>query len=295
MRLFTPSRPTRTVGESEDSEPHFVYLGRPASAVATGIVRDGWVVQAARCRTRIERILPDAAISVYLNLGPQGRRLHEGADGELPPRQAWVVGPHAGPLLVEKELADCDLVVLRFQPGTAGRVLGTSARDLRDCLVDLDALVGRRMEPLRDQLRAAPPTSRLAIAETAFLKHVSSGRQDTSRRHLLSAVARALPGISIGALARSIGVSHRRLIEVVETEVGLKPKAFQRVQRLRRVLAMAQTQAVPRWSSIAHAAGYFDQAHLINDFRRYAGVTPTRYLADRSSVGLGFVSEVRHE
>jgi AraC-like DNA-binding protein len=94
-------------------------------------------------------------------------------------------------------------------------------------------------------------------------------------------------------MAKSLGLSHRRVIEVVETATGLKPKAFQIIQRLRRSLLMSHAERAPRWSAIAHAAGYYDQAHMINDCRRYAGLTPTRYLADRSSVGFGFVAEVR--
>jgi AraC-like DNA-binding protein len=277
------------------SDPHFLYLERRASPAASGIVRDGWVIQAAQCRTRVERILPDTAISVYLNLGPRGRRQHEGKTDELAPRDAWVVGPHAASILVDKEVADCDLVALRLHPGTAERVLGASARELRDSMVDLDSLIGRRMEPLRDQLHAAPPDRRLAIAEAALVKYAPSASHDISTRGILSIVARAGPDLSIGALAKSLGVSHRRVIEVVETATGLKPKAFQIVRRLRRALLMSHVKRAPRWSAIAQAAGYYDQAHMINDVRRYAGITPTKYLADRSSVGFGFVAEVRSD
>ena len=34
----------------------------------------------------------------------------------------------------------------------------------------------------------------------------------------------------------------------------------------------------PRWASIALDCGYYDQAHLIHEFRRHAGMSPTRYL-----------------
>jgi AraC-like DNA-binding protein len=40
----------------------------------------------------------------------------------------------------------------------------------------------------------------------------------------------------------------------------------------------------PRWTSVAHDRDYFDQSHFIHDFERYAGLSPTDYLAQRSAV-----------
>jgi len=35
------------------------------------------------------------------------------------------------------------------------------------------------------------------------------------------------------------------------------------------------------WASMAAEHGYFDQSHLIRDFRGFTGMTPTGYLARR--------------
>jgi AraC-like DNA-binding protein len=37
------------------------------------------------------------------------------------------------------------------------------------------------------------------------------------------------------------------------------------------------------WSSIARDAGYYDQAHLIGDFRDLTGLTPNAFVARRAA------------
>jgi AraC-like DNA-binding protein len=37
------------------------------------------------------------------------------------------------------------------------------------------------------------------------------------------------------------------------------------------------------WSGLAVELGWFDQAHLIRDFKRHTGVTPSQYVAAQRS------------
>ena len=81
----------------------------------------------------------------------------------------------------------------------------------------------------------------------------------------------------MGEVARRIGVSQRRLIQVFAAEVGLRPKLYCRVRRFGRVREMIGRAAAPDWAAVAAACGYFDQSHMIRDFRAFAGLTPLAY------------------
>jgi AraC-like DNA-binding protein len=273
------------------NDPFFLHLRREPDGPAREIAREVWVVQAEQCRTAVERSLPDAGLELYLNLGPRGRHLFQGGSPGTPaPRAAWVVGPHAKPLLVEKETSDCDMVGVRLRPGAAQWVLGVPAGELRGSLVDLDLLWGSAVETLRDRLYAAPPPVRLQILErfvAARLIRTGYSTEAARARDLCAAVAGG-PRTTVGAISAAFGLSHRRVIATFDHHIGLKPKTFQRVERLWRVLHHVHTEKGASWARIAHACGYFDQAHLINDFRTQAGITPGRYAATRSSIGRGF-------
>ena len=78
-------------------------------------------------------------------------------------------------------------------------------------------------------------------------------------------------------------MSARRFIAVFEREVGLPPKLFARMRRLQALLARLGDARAARWAELALAHGYFDQAHLIRDFRQFTGLAPTAYLARRAA------------
>jgi AraC-like DNA-binding protein len=45
------------------------------------------------------------------------------------------------------------------------------------------------------------------------------------------------------------------------------------------------------WSDAAFDAGYFDQAHLIRDFRQFAGMTPVEFRRSRLLDGSGVIDK----
>ena len=70
--------------------------------------------------------------------------------------------------------------------------------------------------------------------------------------------------------------SARRFAELV----GVSPKTFARVVRLGRVVERAR--AVPpnepvNWSALAIELGYYDQSHLVDEFREMTGITPAAW------------------
>jgi AraC-like DNA-binding protein len=240
----------------------------------------------------VEGALPDASVELYFNLGPSGRHVYRSdGGGSLAPRAAWVVGPRDRPLYIAKETRDCDIVAIRLHPWMAQRVLGVPAIELRESLVDLELFWGSSVDEVRNRLyEATDPSARLAIVERAAASHArETGAGDGLIARALCEDAERDASSTVTQLAARHGLTHRRVIAVFDRAVGLKPKAYQRVRRLRRVFQLVNESPRPSWTTIAHRCGYFEQAHLINDFRLLTGIRPGEYEATRSSVGLGFI------
>jgi methylphosphotriester-DNA--protein-cysteine methyltransferase len=266
----------------------FRYCRIPASSEASPYVEHLWTFYARRCRTAVEGILPDANVELYFNLGPTGRHVvgRAASQPSTSRRSAWVVGQHNEVLLLAKEIADCDVVGVRLQPGVIRRLLGVPAGELRNLSIDLDVFWGGAVEELRDQLYHTPdPLRRAALVERALTRRFAAAEAQPDIRRLSREVAQR-SSAPIGVVAHELGFTHRRLISLFDEHIGMKPKEYQRVKRLRLVLErMSASDA--HLARIACDAGFYDQAHLANDFRLLTGLTLSGYSATRSSVGVG--------
>jgi transcriptional regulator GlxA family with amidase domain len=80
---------------------------------------------------------------------------------------------------------------------------------------------------------------------------------------------------SITGLAQALGMSRRHFGRRFGAEIGWAPEEFRRLARFSAASAMAATTPVQKWSDIAVAAGYFDQAHLVRDFKSFVSLTPS--------------------
>jgi AraC-like DNA-binding protein len=95
--------------------------------------------------------------------------------------------------------------------------------------------------------------------------------------------------VSIEDLAAESGFSRKHLGTLFQQQVGLSPKALARVHRFRGALTLLDRAngEVP-WAALAEQCGFYDQSHLINEFRRFTGFSPVE-LARRDRPDSGSV------
>jgi AraC-like DNA-binding protein len=245
-----------------------------------------------------ERILPSGTIEMVVNLQERQLRIYP-LDIQSCRRfsGAVVSGPYSR-CFVTDTAEEKSIIGVHFKPAGAFPFLGVPPEELADAHVDLENLWGRSAGELRERLcEARTPQMRFSILEGALLHHLLRPIEHhwavaATVEELTKSGARPL----IREIARTLGISQRRLIRVFADEAGLTPKLFGRIQRFQRALAMASTSRdLSHWSEIALSCGYFDQAHLINDFEEFSGFTPTEYLEQLKYLqGQGFRRKRNH-
>lgn len=248
------------------------YVARPPTPALANIVEYVWASQGAPAHAQ-ERVVPTGTLELFVSLVDVGGKIRD-ADGrdQKFSGAAGVAGAYRQPFMFDTH-ENASVVGVHFKPGQAGVVLGVPPGELMDRHFDLEDIWGRGARELRERLCAATTTSeRFAILEAELVSRLDARRVPSVVTYALDVLAG--PQARVGGIAKAAGLSQRRLIELFTAAVGITPKRFGRVLRFHRATALARNAALD-WTRVAHQCGYYDQAHLIRDFRELADMTPS--------------------
>jgi AraC-like DNA-binding protein len=81
--------------------------------------------------------------------------------------------------------------------------------------------------------------------------------------------------VRVSNLARNAGLGIRQFERRFRYEIGIPPKLYARIVRFEAALRRKAAAPETRWTEIAHALGYHDQMHMVHDFNRLSGDSPT--------------------
>jgi AraC-like DNA-binding protein len=255
---------------------YFSYLPGPP---LDEFVDNFWLIEGGQA-PRLEKILPCGTSELVVNLKNNEIHIHD-------PKQPAGYRRFSGAVFsgTYSQSFACNavqheaIIGVHFKPGGAFPFLNTEASELTNTHANLDDLWGRPGLELRERLcTAATSQQRFQIMKSALrdrLQYHTNGQKQT--KIALEMFGRAGNGAMVQAVSRELGFSQRRFIQMFNAHVGLTPKVFCRILRFQRARVLAEKLAAPDWAELAIACGYFDQSHLIKDFKEFSGSTPNIY------------------
>jgi len=175
---------------------------------------------------------------------------------------------------------------IKFRPGAFRPFIGGAAVLLANRIVPAADIFGEDIVDLETSLDALSWAEEPMIADSsAFLrKHLSQPDPAVEQADRLVTQIREDSEIrTVSDLASKTGVGMRALQRIFREYVGASPKWVIRRFRLHELVEVLNAGEPADWCQVALELGYFDQAHLINDFKAIAGGPPNQY----SSVGSG--------
>jgi AraC-like DNA-binding protein len=223
-----------------------------------------------------DRILPRASSLLLVNVGPPQYMILRGPpEQRIPFNDAWYSGISDTPIDTEAPLGS-RIVGVAFTATGAASVLQLPTRLTANHTGSLEELIGIEARVLHQRLLTIPDgLGCLAAMEEFLLRRCSSG---VEIHPLVSWATQwiAASGGRVGTrhLVRESGYSRKHLAALFKEQVGLVPKALARVHRFQRALNAITKDGRRDWRELAIDAGFYDQAHMINEFRDLSGFTP---------------------
>lgn len=208
-----------------------------------------------------QMILPDGRLELIFHFNPP--------PGTQP--RAMVAGRMMQGLTLQNSQPIHSLGI-RLRPGASHSFLPC---ELLGEVEDLEGVLGTWAKRTRERLGQS---SKNLEQLWPLLRELRPAKRDEAIQWSVAAMEAALGRGPVDAFLPD-GLQTRQWQRRFMKSTGFSPKAFARIVRLQSTIALVHSRGTPDWSALALEAGFYDQAHLTNEFRAFTGKTPERYFA----------------
>jgi AraC-like DNA-binding protein len=257
------------------------YVEFPPSPELSPLVDCYWILEGSGFHAP-EPVVPDGRVELIFHYGAPFTRHRSSAPGETQAR-ALVAGQIVSPVMLSTP-HDAGVAAVRLRPAAAATVLRTRAEAVTEQICALDGVLSVGAVPERLALSSGD-AERVAVLEC----WLGSMRLTEPRRDVSAAVQMMLRTggrASIDVVSKRSELSRRQMERLFLEHVGLSPKTFARVVRLRRAVSLVRRGGA--LASVAAACGYYDQPHMTRDFRQLLKGSPAEWQGMRGGLGALF-------
>jgi AraC-like DNA-binding protein len=222
-----------------------------------------------------ESIFPDGKLDLLL-IG-EAKMFCEG--GRCPHKlpASFLIGPQVGPIVLRSAGSLCATGV-RFRPAGLRAFTRSPFAGFVGTVVPSDIFWGKAAAELTEQVSTLTPLSALSLLDRFLVQRLRATPVAPPRlQRALAMIEKTRGIISMSALARAAEISPRSMERSFREYLGVSAKHFSRVRRFDAVKDTLLAAPSTDPSDLACEFAYFDQSHLIREFRQFAGCTPGEF------------------
>lgn len=168
---------------------------------------------------------------------------------------------------------------VRFLPGNVSFLKGFPAEALIENAVDF-TLIRKKKKMVDEICQCRNFPKQISIFMKEYLLEYKENREEMAKDkkiqiYLLQRILDSGGQVRVQDLSRETVFSKRYLNQLFHNEYGLSPKEFEKIIRLQTVLSELNKEE--KIVDIACKAGYYDQSHLLKEFKQIMGISPSKY------------------
>ncbi|CAN5155100.1 AraC family transcriptional regulator [soil metagenome] len=280
---------TRVMHQNSEHGRWELVLGRPDPSLR-GFVHgyQGYDESGAPAPV-VRQEVPSVRVPLIVNFGARWK-ITDSLAGMPDVRDSFVAGLHERSSFVTAEgAARC--IQVDFTPVGAHLFFGVPMHELSNRVVDVEDVLGRDRNLIARLEAASTWEARFALLDSVIATHLSNARRPAPEiLWAWRALEHTNGAVRVSTLAEKLGRSRRHLLAGFREQIGLGPKTAGRIIRFNGAVGLIERRVRMPFAELAQKCGYFDQAHLMRDFREFTGTTP-REFASRVIPGGGVLGK----
>ena len=185
---------------------------------------------------------------------------------------------------------------ISFKPTGFNKVFRLSPTENIDLAIYPDEIFDQNHKLLFEQLCAARGLVEMASQAETYLLYYLNKQKSCDQVNNITRISNIMlknPGhVPIQKMAYDANMSLKSFERHFTQQVGITPKSFYCITRFNHALKLKFRNPERDWTSIGNQAGYFDQMHLIKDFKKFAEDTPSSFIRKTHLTSEKFTSKV---
>lgn len=225
-----------------------------------------------------ERIAPDGFPELIFHFGTPYREQDSAGRWRAQPN-ALLAGNLTAPLLL-RSTGCVGVLGIRLWPHGVGRFMDAPVEETLNARMALGGGQRSRIGAILRKLNGVSGKDALCVAAVDLVELLSRKEfhEDTTVNATVRDIVTARGQGQVEHWAQAAGLSQRQLERRMVAATGMSPKLFASIIRFRAVFDELQAGKPSAWLKAAVDSGYFDQAHMVRAFNRFAGQPPREYL-----------------
>jgi AraC-like DNA-binding protein len=168
-----------------------------------------------------------------------------------------------------------------FHPLGWSRLFGIPAAQITNRIHDANLVMGPPVGQLWHRLiETTSFERRVETIEQFLLARVPDALGENAVASAVALLFRRRGDLRINEIFDQHLRSLRQFERLFRAQVGASPKAFARVARFQAALDTKLASPGRTWIDIAHSLGYYDQMHMIHDFKSLGQNSPTQLVLE---------------
>jgi AraC-like DNA-binding protein len=230
---------------------------------------------------RVDRLIPGGRVELIFNLGDSVHWLMDSSGAGGSPLQGVHIMGQRDQIYYCRPSGRMSLFGVRFRPGSFGAFSAIPLHLLLNLLLPASEAFGKGVVSMHERIGDAVDDGvRVRLVEN-WLCRALAGTLTAPVVFALD-IIRSEDGIKVEAVCEQVGWDYKRMERAFLREVGYTPKAYSRVVRFNK--AIRRMGGADSLTSVGYDCGYYDQAHFIKDFIRFAGMTPGQFRVEENLV-----------